>query len=751
MAYSLGAEILQDQTHSVAFTGQTWRPNPSDPQYFATPNHFGPTKFNPTSPDFTPIGTELTRYRQQPTPPSSGNTVSRNMNGNVPAMGELQRFMASNHVKHTQDVARVELMSRKNNEEINNIKEIVGNDLRQLQSQLCDLQVQVNRGGRKHETEIGVLDGGSGILKVDMPSAETLLQRFDKNIVAQLYIEQADVLEATVQKLRQDARELGAEEVELQMEEDDDEVETPTHKPAHRVQHKPTHEEKPVQEETPAAVEVKAEDKQQVTEPQTPTTAAEVATPTSTMTITPTNQATEAQLPTGRWIPRAVREMPPSAALNKHEGNNETFSWEFLTTTFGGKHWSPGYYFVPKSPVLPSKAYWLLEAEYEPHLPSTPGEHGAKLTAFFNSTLTSVGNMPDEENYKNTPVFVRAKGQNEYVYFGHYSQLRFSDRLDYDTIMEHVPLHVREYWAKQLTASNRPAWVTQALMDHIFDKPKYLGPIPTDSAINTPKTIETSNTALDCKDSGMMEKRVRKALEEYVEELKQWYKDSLLKVTLLKESDLLKSFEAADADMEPGLRLWWEYMQCVSYEQEFYAMLCKFKYMPLAPKAIPSPPRAKQASAPKRRAEVGGADKATDNVQAALQQHKYGLDGSKLDSNPKPKPHEKKLDQKKEEKKIEKPADMSDWEEQQPEFPPDHPAKPVRLDTISYAPVRIGSVNATPVSSPRGAVVSGDLEAAKQFQKGVTKAKPSGRGGNGFGNGFGNGNGGGRGPPHLRR
>ncbi|KAK3099116.1 hypothetical protein LTR53_019040, partial [Teratosphaeriaceae sp. CCFEE 6253] len=49
-----------------------------------------------------------------------------------------------------------------------------------------------------------------------------------------------------------------------------------------------------------------------------------------------------------------------------------------------------------------------------------------------------------------------------------------------------------------------------------------------------------------------------------------WDADARLKVGMLREENLLAAFGNADADAEPGVRLWWEYLECVGYSAEVY-------------------------------------------------------------------------------------------------------------------------------------------------------------------------------------
>jgi hypothetical protein len=274
-----------------------------------------------------------------------------------------------------------------------------------------------------------------------------------------------------------------------------------------------------------------------------------------------------------QWQPYTIAQLTP---LTITSSNDETFSWEELVTHLGGNQYSPGLYFsCNESPsrILQGRTYWLLEGNYEPFAPTSPGQHGAKLTAFFNDTLTAQGDAPELKDYNNVPVFICLKPGEGYTYVGQYSQPRFSDKLSYSELLQHVPSRVLEYWAKQLADPHRPSWITDQLMAHFWPIPSYTGPFPTDSAIASPATGVTEPNNPE----RVLEKRVALATERYALELKAWKKDAKLKVTLLTEEALMGSWHNSDTDEEKGLRLWWEYLQCVGFDDDFYQKLVDLK------------------------------------------------------------------------------------------------------------------------------------------------------------------------------
>lgn len=278
----------------------------------------------------------------------------------------------------------------------------------------------------------------------------------------------------------------------------------------------------------------------------------------SSKSIAPASTATP-------WVPLGVRLMPPTPCPpDVGAGYQETFPLSFLSDFLNGELWSPGYFFVPHSrpTILPSRSYWLLDAALEPYIPHHPGQHGAKLTAFFNFTASAPGEAPEVANYVNTPVFVREVGKDEWRYFGQYSQLRFSDRLDFDRVHDVVPEEVRKWWARCLgDKRNRPVWVERELMRAFWPRPVYEGPVPGDER----------------EDEEVWNGKVERALWAYAEELRDWERDARIKVSHLRAKNLEQAFLAADANEEPGLRLWWEYLQCVGFDEEFYGMLVRLK------------------------------------------------------------------------------------------------------------------------------------------------------------------------------
>lgn len=263
-----------------------------------------------------------------------------------------------------------------------------------------------------------------------------------------------------------------------------------------------------------------------------------------------------------------------------------TFKLDFLHNTLGGISWSPGLMYINSNsapPMLRNRTYYMIDETHEPYLPKAAGEHGAKLTAFFNKA-------PEEEfdnfsegtnSYTDVPMFLQVT-PGRYTYFGNYSQTRWSDKLDNDTMKAHVPKEVKDHIAKDLTDVPREAWATRELKKHFFPRPDYEG------AILLPASDDTTIHSVNEENHN---KQVASDVKDYVQELVEWKREANMKTAMIKADFVLSAFEAvrhlhlfffdkvstdvvqADADDPPALRLWWEYLECVDWKLDFYNML----------------------------------------------------------------------------------------------------------------------------------------------------------------------------------
>ncbi|GAM84960.1 hypothetical protein ANO11243_029630 [Dothideomycetidae sp. 11243] len=249
-----------------------------------------------------------------------------------------------------------------------------------------------------------------------------------------------------------------------------------------------------------------------------------------------------------KWQPLAVRQFPP---LDSIERDNIPFSAELFTLDFlrdftGAVGWGPGFYWSKLG-----HSFYLVDPEFDPFVPAEPGQHGAKLVAFFKDNADVEGY--DDEAFMNAPLFVAQPStedstglQRVYAYYGNYSQTRFSEKLDHDNMVEKVPVEVKLYWARELASTERPEWVTKALKEHFYPQPRYEG-------------------SFDWKLSRTGDK-LSASIRDHLEDLQEWYHQADKVVADLTSQAIMDAFDSADCGHVPGLRLQWEYLQCVSFD-----------------------------------------------------------------------------------------------------------------------------------------------------------------------------------------
>lgn len=250
-------------------------------------------------------------------------------------------------------------------------------------------------------------------------------------------------------------------------------------------------------------------------------------------------------------MPLAVTQFEPLApeisCAIPDSADMVTFYPDFLRNVFGGITWSYGLQYIEPNPaagppLLPNRTYYTLDAKYEPCLPSSPGHHGAKLTAFFNENPEEKYGAEGECSFENVPMFVVNfdAGKPRYVYYGNYTQARWSDKLDYDRMVQVVPAQVKNWWAEELSAQGRPAWVTEALKQHFFAMPTYEGRL----RLREDKDGEGTETTVATE---VQSARVAKDVKKYVEALAEWEKDATMRTSLIDKEFILAAFEQVRA------------------------------------------------------------------------------------------------------------------------------------------------------------------------------------------------------------
>ncbi len=161
-------------------------------------------------------------------------------------------------------------------------------------------------------------------------------------------------------------------------------------------------------------------------------------------------------------MPLVIRRLPPPPPNLDIPRNSEDFTFNFLRGGLRGRSQPPCCYANTKrttpGQVYPVKAWYTIDAEEEPFLPPSPGKHGAKLTLF----MPEVSEADDYNPKEASPLFVK-RGRRGYVYFGTYSQSRYSDRLSYAEMELEVPRSVKEHRAKEVGRSAKPKWIVDAM------------------------------------------------------------------------------------------------------------------------------------------------------------------------------------------------------------------------------------------------------------------------------------------------
>jgi len=243
---------------------------------------------------------------------------------------------------------------------------------------------------------------------------------------------------------------------------------------------------------------------------------------------------------TDRWMPYAIRSLSPLSATKLDQQPLELammggFTKEFLTSRLGGEDFSTGLYYPAKISTLKSETYYLVDSDVNPFMPSVPGEHGAKLGVFFNDF------DEDKGQYMEVPVFASINKSTKpssgssikYCYMGTYSVLRWSDRLDFDRVQEVIPKSVKMHWAEMLANPHKPVWLESALRQHLWPRPEYAGPLP-ELRRGASESQRTNNSGT---------KKLKEDALSYLDELAKWEQESKIKVAMLTEANILKSFE----------------------------------------------------------------------------------------------------------------------------------------------------------------------------------------------------------------
>lgn len=207
----------------------------------------------------------------------------------------------------------------------------------------------------------------------------------------------------------------------------------------------------------------------------------------------------------------------------------------------------------------PVKSYYLYDAFVNPFVPKAPGAHGASLVALDRNS-----GADDNVSFENFPIFVALPSQpktaavdKEYVYMGHYSQTRWSDRLGYNEQSEIVPEHVKQHWADLISAdrSAEAEWMGEEII-------KLTEPMPYFD-------IDFSTFS---RNAPFNEKMCR-LLKDYLVDLQEIEEEKENFRKSLTFDRVMQLYEDSDGCVPAGIRFSWEYLQCINYDRTFITSL----------------------------------------------------------------------------------------------------------------------------------------------------------------------------------
>ncbi|KAE8444008.1 hypothetical protein EG329_001137 [Mollisiaceae sp. DMI_Dod_QoI] len=237
----------------------------------------------------------------------------------------------------------------------------------------------------------------------------------------------------------------------------------------------------------------------------------------------------------GMRMPSVIERLAPLRNVRLPDQPNEAFSFKFLKKVFGGTAMTKTCYVIP-----PKSRQGRL-------FPDDPRQHGAQLSCIYGD---------DDIQITTFPVFIHRTGEG-YRYFGHYREPRDSDLVSGSEMIQ-VPPHVKQYWADQLGRKNSDRTKSRKILDALIGQ--------------WPQTAlgwfrKGNNTIIEYQ-PGLVQKYgeavMRPITDEEAEEI--------------EESSILEYFERADFDKKGTISLWYEYLECVAYDKDFYHKLVSKKH-----------------------------------------------------------------------------------------------------------------------------------------------------------------------------
>ncbi|KAI9652216.1 MAG: hypothetical protein M1831_007125 [Alyxoria varia] len=216
---------------------------------------------------------------------------------------------------------------------------------------------------------------------------------------------------------------------------------------------------------------------------------------------------------------------------------------------------------------------YLLDYRTQPYCPANLCQHGATLVPFVRDQDEKIDGVSQstvsDSLFENFAVFVtRAPGPLDnpnnpkisdeplYWYVGHYSQPRYSDKLDSERIQEKVPKAVQWHWACVLAnkSDDRPNWVLKSMKKAIYPAPDFEAAFAKNSSDQMDRDAET-------------------ACIDYGKDMQAWEEEAQEKLDALTPQAVMHLFKVADLAATPGLRFYWEYLQAKSFQKNLYYVL----------------------------------------------------------------------------------------------------------------------------------------------------------------------------------
>ncbi|KAI7261102.1 hypothetical protein KC345_g9901, partial [Hortaea werneckii] len=372
---------------------------------------------NPRTPGFIPTGMEVQPFHPSSYPNTTTNSYQITSPSNItntfpptpipdPAtFADFQNYVYRQHINHLNGISQLQTASRETDEAVAETREVVRKDLgilynllQQQGKRIEELSLSspaavaagVGAGG---ESEGGVeqealqavveqrLDGGAsgepGIWDLEVVEPGVMLERFDAQVVAELYEEQAAKMGEVVQRLNGFAAEarkgVGGSELggDVGGVANGDGSSLVVNGSGVASRDFASGNREKIVDPSEGQTELVADFKKVKSAVRdrgrdTSKSSAQLEETERAATTVEHNNTTIQPSTATPWIPCALRNLQPTTPSVLPDPI-QTFTWEFLFNTLSGIQWSPGFYFnpTPSPSNLPrTKSYWLLDTPY---------------------------------------------------------------------------------------------------------------------------------------------------------------------------------------------------------------------------------------------------------------------------------------------------------------------------------------------------------------------------------------------------